>query len=73
MTRTGEMLMPRRPKTCQLDLFSNPRDAEIAQTPPWQALPEEIRARLTKLMVRLILDHVAGKGVARGEEAHHDA
>jgi hypothetical protein len=67
------MLMPRQPKMCQLDLFSNPCDAEIVQTPPWQALPEETRLKLTKLMVRLILDHVAGEEAARGEEVHHDA
>jgi len=65
--------MRRRPETCQLDLFSNPCGAEIAQTPPWQALPEEARLKLTKLMVRLILNHVASEEAARGEEARHDA
>ncbi len=65
--------MPRRPKTCQLDLFSNLCNAEIAQTPPWQGLPEEARLKLTKLMVRLILDHVASEEAARGEETHHAA
>ncbi|MER8550506.1 hypothetical protein NKH41_33670, partial [Mesorhizobium sp. M1169] len=48
--------MPRQPTTYQFDLFSNPHDAETAQMPPWQALPEETRLTLTKLMVRLILD-----------------
>jgi hypothetical protein len=64
--------MPRKPKTHQLDLFSSPHDAEVAQMPPWQALPEQTRRTLTKLMVRLILDHVEDERAARGEEAHHD-
>jgi hypothetical protein len=64
--------MPRKPKTCQLDLFSNPFDAETAQTPPWQALPAGTRRTLTTLMVRLILDHVDGAHAAQREEADHD-
>jgi hypothetical protein len=50
--------MPRQPTTHQFDLFSSPPAVEAAQIPPWQALPEETRRRLTGLMVRLILDHV---------------
>ena len=65
--------MPRYPKTTQLDLFSTLSEAETAHVPPWPALPEETRSRVMKLMVRLILEHVAGEGSARGEEKHHDA
>ena len=46
--------MPRQLTTDQFDLFSNHHDVE---TPQWQALPAETRRTLTKLMVRLILDH----------------
>jgi hypothetical protein len=65
--------MPHKPKTYQLDLFSSPRDAETSQTPPWQALPEQTRRTLTKLMVRLILDHADGERAMQREAADHDA
>jgi hypothetical protein len=66
------MSMPRQPKTFQFDLFSNPHALETAQTPQWQALPYETRRALTKLMVRLILDHVDGGNTSQ-HEARHDA
>lgn len=65
--------MPRQPTTDQLDLFSTPDDAATAQTPPWQALPEETRLTLIKLMLRLILDHVDGAPAVQQEAARHDA
>ena len=58
--------MPRQPTTYQFDLFSNPHDAETVQMPQWQALPAETRRALTKLMVRLILDHVDGERAGNG-------
>jgi len=64
--------MPRRPRTYQFDLFSNPNDARIAQTPRWQALPAETRRTLTELMVRLILDHVHVARAPEWEERRHD-
>lgn len=64
--------MPHQPKRYQFDLFSNPRDAGIAQTPQWQTLPAGTRRTLTTLMVRLILDHVDGAHAAQREEADHD-
>jgi hypothetical protein len=64
------MSMPCKPTTQQFDLFSRPA-AETVQVPPWQALPEETRRRLTKLMVRLILAH-ADRALQR-EDADHDA
>lgn len=69
--RIGEMFM-RQPTTYQFDLFSNPHDAETAQTPQWQALPIETRQALTKLMVRLILDHADGDRIPEREETRHD-
>lgn len=64
--------MPRPPTTHQLDLFSRPV-AETVEIPPWQALPEETRRRLTRLMVRLILDHVDGDCAVQREGADYDA
>ena len=65
--------MPRQSKTYQFDLFSNPHDAKTAQMPQWQTLPAEARRTLTKLMVRLILDHADGDRAPQREELHHDA
>ena len=65
--------MPRQPTTHQFDLFSNPHDAETVPTPQWQALPDETRRALTRLMVRLILDHVDGGRASDRQEARHDA
>jgi hypothetical protein len=66
------MSMPRQPTTCQFDLFSDPDDVETAQLPQWQALPVEARQALTRLMVRLILDHVDGGRAPEREEMRHD-
>jgi hypothetical protein len=66
------MFMLRQSTTHQFDLFSSPA-AETAQIPRWQALPEETRRRLTRLMVRLILDHVDGNRAVPREGADHDA
>jgi hypothetical protein len=66
------MSMPRQPTTYQFDLFSNPHDAEAAQMPHWQALPAETRRTLTKLVVRLILDHAVGDRASEREEMRHD-
>jgi hypothetical protein len=65
--------MLRKRTTHQFDLFCNHPAPEASQTPPWQALPEEARQRLTKLMVRLILDHVDDERGAQPEGANHDA
>jgi hypothetical protein len=66
------MSMPRQLTTYQFDLFSNPHDVEAAQTPQWPALPAETRRTLTKLMVRLILDHADSDLAREWEEARHD-
>ena len=65
--------MPRQPTTHQFDLFSNQPAAKSAQVPPWQALPEETRRRLTRLIVRLILDHADSERAVQREDADHDA
>lgn len=66
--------MPRKPKTYQFDLFSRLNDTDTTtKTPQWQALPVETRRSVTKLMVRLILDHVGGDCAVQQEGADHDA
>ena len=65
--------MARRSNTDQLDLFAHPYDPKAAgMPPPWQALPAETRLALTRLMVRLILDHAAGDRAPDQKEAGHD-
>ncbi len=64
--------MPRQLKRYQFELFSNPHDAKMAQTPQWQALPAETRRTLTTLMVRLILDHVDGARAPEREARRDD-
>lgn len=65
--------MPRQPTTFQFDLFCNPYDAEMTQTPQWQTLPDETRRKLARLMVRLILDHADGGRAPERGETRHDA
>jgi hypothetical protein len=67
------MSMPRQPTTFQVDLFSNQNRTEMMQMPQWQMLPAETRRMLTKLMVRLILDHAASERTSEREETRHDA
>jgi len=66
--------MPRKPKTYQFDLFSRLNDTDTStEAPQWQALPVETRRSVTKLMVRLILDHVGADRAGQQEDADHDA
>ena len=64
--------MRRRPRPQQLELFARPSDADLVPAPPWETLPEEARVTLTKLMVRLILDHTGAQAPDR-TEARHEA
>lgn len=66
--------MPRQPNSCQFELFSGPNDTDtMVEAPQWRALPVETRRSVTKLMVRLILDHVGGDRASQQEGADHDA
>jgi hypothetical protein len=69
------MPMRRRSTPQQLDLFAHPSDAaaDPASTPHWQTLPDEARVTLTRLMVRLILDHAVGLRTPQPTEARHEA
>lgn len=65
--------MLHRPNTNQFDLFLNLHDAKTVRRPHWQTLPAEARQALTRLMVRLIVDHVDGRGgTPEREETRHD-
>jgi len=65
--------MSRQPTPRQFDLFSNQPARKTPQGPRWPTLPEGTRQRLTKLMVRLILDHVDSDRAGQREGADHDA
>lgn len=61
-----------RGEPCQIDLFVPVNSSDAIGTPGWIDLPEETREALTRLMVRLILDHT-DKGQARSpKETGHD-
>jgi hypothetical protein len=64
--------MPRKPMTFQFDLFSSPRDPEIAQMPQWRALPIPTRQELMPLIVRLLLHHAAGNPAQASEVTRDD-
>ena len=64
--------MPRKPMTFQFDLFSSPRDPEIAQMPQWRALPIPTRQKLMPLIVRLLVDHTADDPARASEETRDD-
>jgi hypothetical protein len=57
--------MPHQPKPMsvrcraprQMDLFAGEPQKTIGDTPGWSGLPTEMRAALTDLMTRLILEH----------------
>ena len=65
--------MSRQHTQRQFDLFSNQPTAKTPQVPRWPALPEGTRQHLTRLIVRLILDHVDSERAGQREGADHDA
>ena len=71
MRSQGSVRHDHRTRTTQFDLFAAP-GGRAEPTPAWGALPEETRLALTRLMVRLILDHAPDAGGPQPEEAHHD-
>jgi len=55
----------------QIDLFAPVGPGEAAGTPGWTDLPQETRETLTRLMVRLLLEH-ADKGRPSLTEVSHE-
>ena len=63
--------MPRNSKTTQLELFPAPQGSSRFELPPWQALPDEAQRTLTRLLTRLMAEHV--EEAADREAADHEA
>lgn len=54
----------------QMDLFAGEPQKAIGNPPAWSGLPTEIRAALTGLMTRLILEHADSN--RNGAQVGHD-
>jgi hypothetical protein len=74
-TTTGEPLMQRKHRlttarhrlaAAQFDLFAPPSVTQPSLQLEWQHLPEDTREAVTKLMVRLLLEHGRGDRRKRG-------
>jgi hypothetical protein len=66
---------PQRARRCapqQIDLFAEGPQPTTDGVPAWSALPTDIRAVLTKLIVRLILEHADKQRIGSMPEAGHD-
>jgi len=62
-----------RPGTAaQFDLFGPPESRSMGQNPAWEALPAHVRAELTALMVRLILEHARSAGATAIGAVRHE-
>ena len=61
--------MPRKMTTTQLELFPDTPSAPVTQTPPWQSLPRDTQQTLTRLMARLIAEHVGAADRGSDHEA----
>jgi hypothetical protein len=66
MVATASANTSKRRRTCtesrrrpaqQIELFGDEQPGALVNTPAWQDLPAATQAGLTRLMVRLILDH----------------
>ena len=56
----------------QIELFTPVRPGGATGTPGWIDLPEETREALTRLMVRLILEHTDTGWAPSSKEMGHD-
>jgi hypothetical protein len=74
------MFMPHQTKqmharhrvSLQIDLFAGDPQKAIGEMPVWSGLPTEIRAALTGLMTRLLIEHVDKNGAGSTTENGHD-
>jgi hypothetical protein len=62
----------RRRAPLQIDLFAGESQKAIGDMPVWSGLPAEIRAALTSLMMRLLLEHADKGRIGPMMEANHD-
>lgn len=72
MPRQTKPRSARRRVPQQIDLFAARTQTTIDSMPAWSALPTEIQAALTDLMIRLILEHADKNRAGLMAEAGHD-
>ena len=56
----------------QIDLFAGDPQKAIGEVPAWSGLPTEIRAALTGLITRLLLEHADRNRAGSTTETGHD-
>lgn len=75
-SRKGGRRVTRNGYDRQPDLFApmvaGDRSPAPTGTPAWSELPAEARGTLTRLMARLILEHISHLGGGAQREAGHD-
>jgi hypothetical protein len=79
-TRIGEKFMQshtkqtqaRRRAPLQIDLFAGDPQKAIGDMPVWSGLPMEIKAALTCLITRLLVEHADKSRIGSVMEAGHD-
>jgi hypothetical protein len=62
----------RRGAERQLDLFLRSHPMPVGTAPTWRDLPEQARTDLTRLIIRLMLEHAVGAGSALRREVGDD-
>jgi hypothetical protein len=71
MAQQSKRKTARRHVPQQIDLFGE-EPQTIGDMPAWSGLPTEIRAALTALMTRLILDHADKRQIGAMKGADYD-
>jgi hypothetical protein len=56
----------------QIDLFAGGPQKAIGEVPAWPSLPKEIRATLTHLITRLLLEHADKNWTGSMTETGHE-
>jgi hypothetical protein len=72
MPHQTKQIYVRRRVSLQIDLFAGDPQKAIGEVPVWSGLPTEIRAALTGLMTRLLLEHANKNGGGATTETGHD-
>jgi hypothetical protein len=72
MPHQTQQMHARRRVSLQIDLFAGDPQKAIGEVPVWSGLPTEIRAALTCLMTRLLLEHAKKNGAGSTTETGHD-
>ena len=72
MPRQSRPTLLRHRAPQQIDLFAGEPRTTTGAVPAWSGLPTEIKAALTDLMTRLILEHADKSRIGSMTEAGHD-